>query len=101
IRFRPILVVSDIMMPTVSGVEMIAAMRKVPDLQATPILLLSAKADDDLMLTLLDHGAQDFIVKPFSERELSVRARNLVLGQQARDAAMLALAREHDAREEV
>ena len=37
------------------------------------------------MVQLLDHGAQDFIVKPFSERELLVRVRNLVLAQQARE----------------
>ena len=84
VRFRPMLVVSDIMMPNVSGVEMIAEMRKLPELRTTPILLLSAKADEELMVKLLDDGAQDFIVKPFSERELVVRVRNLVLAEQAR-----------------
>ena len=84
LRFRPMLVVSDIMMPNVSGVEMIAEMRKLPELRTTPILLLSAKADEELMVKLLDDGAQDFIVKPFSERELVVRVRNLVLAEQAR-----------------
>jgi CheY-like chemotaxis protein len=79
VRFRPMLVVSDIMMPNVSGVEMIAEMRKLPELRTTPILLLSAKADEELMVKLLDDGAQDFIVKPFSERELVVRVRNRVL----------------------
>ena len=83
-RFRPTLVVSDIMMPNVSGEEMIAEMRKRPELQSTPILLLSAKADEELMVKLLDDGAQDFIVKPFSERDLVVRVRNLVLAEQAR-----------------
>ena len=63
-------VVSDIMMPHVSGVEMVAEMRARPELQHTPILLLSAKADEELMVQLLDQGAQDFIVKPFSERDL-------------------------------
>lgn len=81
---RPALVVSDIMMPVVSGVEMIAEMRKVPELQAMPILLLSAKADEELMIQLLNDGAQDFIVKPFSERELVVRVRNLVAAEQTR-----------------
>ena len=85
LQFRPVLVVSDIMMPNVSGAEMIAEMRKLPELQSTPILLLSAKADEELKLKLLDDGAQDFIVKPFSEKELVVRVRNLVLAQQARE----------------
>jgi PAS domain S-box-containing protein len=83
-HFRPALVVSDIMMPVVSGVEMIAEMRKVPELQAMPILLLSAKADEELMIQLLNDGAQDFIVKPFSERELVVRVRNLVAAELTR-----------------
>ena len=87
LRFDPAVVVSDIMMPHVSGVEMVAQMRELPQLQRTPILLLSAKADEELMVDLLDHGAQDFIVKPFSERDLQVRVRNLVLGAQARASA--------------
>jgi hypothetical protein len=44
VRFRPALVVSDIMKPSMSGVEMIGEMRKLPELASTPILLLSAKA---------------------------------------------------------
>jgi signal transduction histidine kinase len=73
------------MMPNVSGVEMIAGMREQPDLRLTPVLLLSAKADEELMVKLLDDGAQDFIVKPFSEKDLLVRVRNLILAQQARE----------------
>jgi PAS domain S-box-containing protein len=88
LRFRPALVVSDIMMPNVSGVEMIADMRRQPELCQTPILLLSAKADEELMVRLLDDGAQDFIVKPFAEKDLQVRVRNLILAEQAREEAM-------------
>jgi PAS domain S-box-containing protein len=84
-RFRPALIVSDIMMPNVSGDEMIAQMRRLPELHETPILLLSAKADEALMVRLLDNGAQDFVVKPFSEKDLTVRARNLIHVQQARE----------------
>jgi PAS domain S-box-containing protein len=87
LRFRPALIVSDIMMPNVSGDEMIAEMRALPELRDTPILLLSAKADEALMVKLLGNGAQDYVVKPFSERDLAVRARNLILVQQARKQA--------------
>ena len=89
LRFNPMVVVSDIMMPHVSGVEMVAQMRARRELRQTQILLLSAKADEELMVQLLDQGAQDFIVKPFSERDLLVRVRNLVLGVQAREATEL------------
>jgi PAS domain S-box-containing protein len=100
LRFRPALIVSDIMMPHVSGVEMIAEMRKRPELRSTPVLLLSAKADEELMVKLLDDGAQDFIIKPFSEKDLAVRVRNLLVAQQAREETARSLARERNAREE-
>ena len=100
LQYRPMLVVSDIMMPNVSGVEMIAGMRQRPELHATPILLLSAKADEELMVTLLDEGAQDFIVKPFSEKDLVVRVRNLIAARQAREETAQALRREQKSHEE-
>ncbi len=102
-RLRPTVVVSDVMMPNMSGPEMIAEMRKVPALQSTPVLLLSTKADEELMVRLLDEGVQDFVVKPFSERELAVRIRNLVTARQARDElALLRSATEtaHQAKDE-
>jgi PAS domain S-box-containing protein len=43
-----------------------------------PILLLSAKADEELKVQLLSEGAQDFVAKPFSEKDLHVRVRNLI-----------------------
>ena len=43
---------------------MIAKMRKQPQLQSTPVIVLSAKADEELMVRLLDDGGHDFIVKP-------------------------------------
>jgi PAS domain S-box-containing protein len=84
LEFRPLLVVSDIMMPHVSGVEMVAAMRERAELEAIPIILLSAKADEELMVKLLDDGVRDYVVKPFTERELVVRVRNAVLAEQTR-----------------
>ncbi len=99
-RLRPDLVVSDIMMPEVSGVEMIAEMRRRPELRLTPVLLLSAKADEELRVRLLEEGAQDFIVKPFNEKDLLIRVRNLILAQQARAEAAQSLTREQKARED-
>ena len=69
-------------MPNVSGAEMIAACARTRSCSRR--LLLSAKADDGLRVKLLDEGAQDVIVKPFAERELLARVRNLVLAEQAR-----------------
>lgn len=85
VAFRPTLIVSDIMMPEVSRVDLVRELRQLPELRELPVLLLSAKADEELMLQLLQEGAQDFLVKPFSERELVVRVRNLVVAQQTRE----------------
>ena len=84
---RPDLILSDIMMPVVSGEQMVAAMRRHPDLNGIPILLLSAKADEELKIRLLADGAQDFVIKPFTERDLLVRARNLIETKRLRDVA--------------
>jgi len=78
------LIVSDIMMPVLSGVGMIAALRRHAELAETPILVLSAKADEELKVRLLEQGAQDFITKPFSEKDVLVRVRNLVEARAAR-----------------
>ena len=78
IASNPTLIITDIMMPKVSGVQMIAEIRQRPDLTHIPILLLSAKADEELKVQLLSEGAQDFVAKPFSEKDLHVRVRNLI-----------------------
>jgi signal transduction histidine kinase len=85
LRVRPTLIVTDVLTPTRSGVDMIDEMRKRPELALVPILLLSDKADEPLMMRLLDDGAQDYIVEPFAQKDLLVRVRNLVLAQQARE----------------
>lgn len=83
---RPDLIVSDIMMPGMSGEQMIAELRRHPEMEETPILLLSAKADEELKIRLLEEGAQDFVTKPFAERDLLVRARNLLAVKRAQEA---------------
>lgn len=74
----PDLVITDIMMPKMSGSEMIRRLREDQRFDGIPVLVLSAKADDELRLRLLAHDAQDYVVKPFSAPELLARARNLV-----------------------
>jgi signal transduction histidine kinase len=82
---QPDLIVSDVMMPGLSGDELVAAVRKFPELDAVPIILLTARADDELRVRLLTGGAQDYLIKPFSPVELRARANNLVALKRARD----------------
>jgi PAS domain S-box-containing protein len=95
-ELSPDLIVSDIMMPRMSGAEMIGRLREDRGLDALPILVLSAKADDALRLELLRNGAQDYVVKPFSAEELLVRVRNLVTMKRARQVLEAELALKSD-----
>ena len=85
VALRPDLIVSDVMMPRLSGDQLLAAVRQRPELAEIPFILLTARADDRLRVTLLGHGAQDYLLKPFSADELSARVGNLIAVKRARD----------------
>lgn len=82
---RPDLVITDVMMPRMSGDALVRALREEPVLAATPILLLSARADDALRVEMLSSGAQDYLTKPFLPQELLARAGNLIAAKRAID----------------
>jgi signal transduction histidine kinase/DNA-binding NarL/FixJ family response regulator len=86
IALRPDLVLTDVMMPKMNGADLVWAIRARPDLEAMPVVVLTARADDELRVGLLRQGAQDCLVKPFSVDELHARVRNLVATRQARQA---------------
>jgi signal transduction histidine kinase len=87
----PELIVSDVMMPEMSGEQLVAEIRRRHALDGVAILLLTAKADDALRVRLLRQGAQDYIMKPFSPDELRARAGNLVTVKRTRDVLQQAL----------
>lgn len=74
----PMLIVLDSLMSTVSSVEIITEIGKHPELSGVPILLLADHDNKKLKGQLLEKGARDFVMKPFSERELRIRVRNLL-----------------------
>jgi PAS domain S-box-containing protein len=69
----PALVISDVMMPGLSGVELLTALRADPRTRAVPVILLSARAGEEARLQGLAAGADDYLVKPFGARELIAR----------------------------
>jgi signal transduction histidine kinase len=83
---KPDLILSDMMMPEMSGADLVRAIRTHPELDSTPIVLLTAKADEELRVTLLREGAQDYVMKPFSVEELLARVGNLVKAKRAEEA---------------
>lgn len=68
----PDLVLLDVMMPKLDGFEVCRRLRKVSDV---PILMITAKGEDEDRISGLDYGADDYIVKPFSTGELMARIR--------------------------
>nr|WP_279343363.1 ATP-binding protein [Fundidesulfovibrio terrae] len=73
LRYRPDLIVSDVMMPVLTGEGMVRELRRRPEMVDVPIIMLTAKADEALRLSLLKEGVQDYITKPFSSEVLLAR----------------------------
>ena len=70
---KPVVVISDVMMPEMSGLQMVQAAKADPELQEIPIILLTARREVDATLDGFQVGANDYLGKPFSPRELLAR----------------------------
>ncbi len=87
---RPDLIVCDFMMPEMSGMDLVRAVRSEPRTEAIPILILTARNDSEARIDILREGANDYLLKPFLEPELLARADNLIKVREA-EAQQLAL----------
>lgn len=76
LQYNPDLILCDLLMPKMDGEQMICEIRSHQELNNTPILVLTAKMDEELSAKLLREGAQDYLVKPFSHQELIARVAN-------------------------
>jgi signal transduction histidine kinase len=85
LKHKPDLVLSDIMMPEVSGEQMVLEIRRRPELGGIGIILITAKADEEVRVRLLRAGAQDFVTKPFVREEVKARVRNVMSEKRTRD----------------
>jgi len=81
---RPDLVISDWMMPKLSGPDMLKQVRANNDISTTPFILLTAKSDEESKLIGTEIGADVFLGKPFNDQELGSAVRNL-LGLKSRE----------------
>jgi PAS domain S-box-containing protein len=70
IHYGPDLLISDIMMPKLDGFGLLQKVRNHPDIKSLPVILLSARAGEEAKVEGLDAGADDYLVKPFSAKEL-------------------------------
>jgi len=77
-QFLPDIVLLDMMMPEKDGLQVCRLLRERTSTKRIPVVLLTARADEDTKLQALAAGASDFLAKPFSTTELHVRIKNLV-----------------------
>lgn len=78
VELLPDLVISDVMMPVMTGEEMAKRMLEDPRIRDIPLLMLTAKMDDALKIAMLQEGARDYLAKPFSADELAAKAARLI-----------------------
>jgi len=78
ISYEPDLIILDVMMPGKTGFELAREIKANPKWEHIPIILLTALADRDSCIAGLECGAEDYVSKPFSRRELSARVNSLL-----------------------
>ena len=72
-RYDPDLVLSDVMMPCLDGIAMLKAIRANPRTSGLPVMLLTARVDEESTVEGMEAGADDYLAKPFTARELLAR----------------------------
>lgn len=88
LRLKPDLILTDMMMPLMTGDQMVRELRQHTELDEIPVIMLTAKADDDARLSLLREGVQDYITKPFSVQEVLAKADRLLQDHERRAAVL-------------
>jgi PAS domain S-box-containing protein len=87
-RQPPDLILTDVMMPQLDGFGLLAEIRADPKLASVPVVMLSARAGEEARVEGLEAGADDYLIKPFSARELMARVEsNLKLANLRRNSA--------------
>lgn len=72
-QYSPGIIISDVMMPVMDGIELLKAVKSNTDTSSIPVILLTARAGEESKIEGYETGADDYLVKPFSARELTAR----------------------------
>lgn len=78
VRWKPDIVLSDIMMPKSDGYELLQKLKTNPDTELIPVLFLTAKVGMEHKLKGLEFGADDYLLKPFHKDELLIKIKNII-----------------------
>src|SRR5262245_19658113 len=89
IALRPDLIVLDVMMPHLSGWEVCATLKNLPETSATPVVMLTVKSEIKDLITGMQVGADDYLTKPFTKRDLLGTIQRLLEGRESVKPAFL------------
>lgn len=78
LRLKPSLLILDLMLPGMDGLEICKKIREKPETRMLPVLMLTAKGDEIDKILGLEFGADDYLTKPFSPREMVARVKALL-----------------------
>ncbi|MCX7020404.1 MAG: response regulator transcription factor [bacterium] len=81
-QHKPSLIILDIMLPDLDGIEILKRLRSSAQTRSLPVILLTARAEEGDRIMGLESGADDYVTKPFSPRELMLRADKLIQSRQ-------------------
>jgi two-component system phosphate regulon response regulator PhoB len=76
-EFQPDLVILDVMMPDVSGLDICRSLRADAQLKDVPVIFLTARTEENDRISGLESGADDYVCKPFSTKELMLRVHSI------------------------
>jgi len=85
LALNPDLILTDLMMPNMGGEGLVRQVRQDARMAGVPILVVTARVDEEVRTSLLTSGAQDYLIKPFSAEELLARVANLVTMKRVRE----------------
>jgi DNA-binding response OmpR family regulator len=77
-KFAPDIIISDVMMPEMDGLQFLKILKENPQTEITPVIMITANTLAETKFTGLEIGANDHITKPFDTRELLLKVRNLI-----------------------
>ncbi len=73
---RPDIILLDLMMPFMDGAEMLERLKEIPDMKDVPVIILTARCEQQDIAAICAHGASDYVIKPFNLAELMEKIEN-------------------------